>query len=98
MNGTAILLIDFQYRKPLKSNKNENISLPIVNHLPATDADNLCQQFGPRSGPTECPAWSGPNLFGTLMIFLKEIFENNNFETRSADDKKAGKISQHRKS
>ena len=39
--------------------------------------DNLCKQFGPRSGPTKHWAWSRssyPNCF-TLMVFLKEIFK-----------------------
>ena len=29
-------------------------------------ADNLCKQFGPRLGWTECESWSGSNLFFTL--------------------------------
>ena len=37
--------------------------------------NNLCKQFGPRSGPTKCRALSGPKLLGTLMLFLKEFFE-----------------------
>ena len=41
---------------------------------------NLVKQFGPRSGPTECLAWSGSKLFDTLMVFLKEFFENINFK------------------
>ena len=39
--------------------------------------DNLCKQFGPRSGPTKHWAWSRssyPKCF-TLMVFLKEIFK-----------------------
>ena len=39
-----------------------------------SSADNLCKQFGPSK------------LFNTLMVFLKEIFENLDFE-KSADDK-----------
>ena len=45
-------------------------------HLQVTSADNLCKQFGPRPGPTKCRAWSGSKLFDTLMVFLKEFFEN----------------------
>ena len=31
---------------------------------------------------------SGSKQFDTLIVFLKEIFENNNFKKKSADDKK----------
>ena len=42
-------------------------------------ADNLCKQFGPRSGPTEDQAQQnvGPYLDQnclTLMVFLTEFF------------------------
>ena len=53
-------------------------------------ADNLCKQFGPRSGPTK--------LLDTLMVFLKDFFEKVDFKEKSADDKKACKITQHAKS
>ena len=43
-------------------------------------ADNLCKQFGPRSGQTKCLAWSESKLFDTLMVFLKELFEKVGFE------------------
>ena len=36
-------------------------------------ADNPCKQFRPRSGPTKSRAWSGSNLFDTLIVFMKEI-------------------------
>ena len=48
-------------------------------------ADNLCKQFGPRSGLTK--------LFDALMVFLKEIFKKVDFE-KSADNTKARKNSQ----
>ena len=41
-------------------------------------ADNFCKQFGPRSGPTKRRAWSRSKLFDTLMVFLKEFFDNKN--------------------
>ena len=41
-----------------------------------SSTDDLCKQFGPRSGPTFCWARYGSNLFDTLMIFLKEFFDN----------------------
>ena len=40
--------------------------------------DNLWEQFRPRSGPTECGAWSESKLFDPLMsklLFLKKYFE-----------------------
>ena len=43
--------------------------------LPVTSADNLGEQFGPRSGPTNRRAWSGSKLFDILMVFLKEFFQ-----------------------
>ena len=45
-----------------------------------SSADNICKQFGPRSGATKCWAWSGSKLFDTLMLFLKEFFEKIDFE------------------
>ena len=33
-------------------------------------ADNICKQYGPRSGPS-----SGSKLFDNLIVFLKEFFE-----------------------
>ena len=50
-------------------------------------ADNRCKKFGPRSGPTECRSWSGSKLFDTWIVYLKEFFENINFEKEGADDK-----------
>ena len=46
-----------------------------------SSADNLCKQFGPRSGTvtTKCWAWSGSKLFDTLMVFLKVIFRKSWF-------------------
>ena len=46
-------------------------------------AGNLCKQFGPRSGPTDCWAWSGSKLFDSLMVFLKcFFFEKVDFEKK----------------
>ena len=36
--------------------------------------DNICKQFGPRSGPKEHLFWSGSEPFDTLRVFLKELF------------------------
>ena len=54
--------------------------------LPVSSADNVCKQFGPRSGS---------KLFDILIVFLKDFFQKVNFEKKTADDKKAGKITQH---
>ena len=53
---------------------------PVNFYLLVSSADNLCKQFGPRSGPTKCRACSGTKLFGTLMVFLKDIFLKVDFE------------------
>ena len=45
-----------------------------------SSSDNLCKQFGPRSGPTECRSLSGSKLFDTLIVFLKDFFEKVYFE------------------
>ena len=38
-------------------------------YLLVSSADNFCKQFGPRSVPTKCRAWSGSNLFdGAAMV------------------------------
>ena len=42
-------------------------------------ADNICEQFGPRAGLTQCQTWSGSKLFDTLMVFLKIFFEKIDF-------------------
>ena len=55
-------------------------------------ADNLCKQFGPRSGPTKCRAWSGSKLFNNLMVFLKEFFKKVDFEKNLQTTKKHPKL------
>ena len=52
--------------------------------LLVSSMDNLCKQFGPRSGMTKCPALSVSKLYNTLMVFLKETFENGYFEERKS--------------
>ena len=50
-------------------------------------ADNLCKQFGPRSGPTNV----GPDLdqnYLTLMVFLKYFFDKVDFEKNQQTTKK----------
>ena len=50
-------------------------------HL-VSSADNICKQFGPRSGPTEHWAWSGSKPFDTQIVFLKEFLEKLDFEKK----------------
>ena len=49
-------------------------------YLLVASAVKFCKQFGPRSGPTKCWAWSGSNLFGTLIELPKESFKKVDFE------------------
>ena len=53
----------------------------------SVSADNLCKQFGPRSGPTFCLAWFGFKLFDTLMVFLKEFFNKIDIEKKQQTTK-----------
>ena len=55
-----------------------NLFLTLLSAV--SSADNLCKQFGPRSGPTKRRARSGSKLSEPLMVFLKEFFEKVNFE------------------
>ena len=48
-------------------------------YLLVVSADNLCKQFGSRSGS---------KLFDTLMVFLKEFFEKADFEKYQQTKKK----------
>ena len=57
-------------------------TVEYINCLLGPSANNLCKQFGPRSGPTKCRAWSGSNLFDILIVLQKEFFENVNFEKK----------------
>ena len=50
------------------------VNLSSDGNLQVSSVDNLCEQFGPRSGP-----WSGSKLFDTHIVFLKEFFEKDDF-------------------
>ena len=65
------------------SNFFANFCLAVVS-LP-TCADNLCKQFGPRSGLIKCQALSGYKL----LDILRELLEKLDLEKKLADDKKA---------
>ena len=56
--------------------------------LLVSSADNLCKQIEPRSGLTKHWALSGSNLFDTQMVFLKEFFENGDFEKKISRQRK----------
>ena len=56
--------------------------------LPVSSADSLGKQFGPRSDRMNCRAWSGSKLYDILMVFLKEFFQNVNFEKKQQTTKK----------
>ena len=51
-----------------------------------SSADNLCKQFGLRSGP------SRSKLFDTLIVFLNFFLENFNFEKVSRRQQKHEKL------
>ena len=53
----------------------------VFNSLPLLSADNLCNQFGPRSGPTKCRAWSGSKLFDSLMVLKKSRIQRVKYGT-----------------
>ena len=59
-----------------------------------SSADNLCAQFGPRSGLHKVgpDLDSGSKLFDTSMIFLKEFFEKDDFEKNQQTTKKHAKL------
>ena len=65
---------------------SEDICRITINLLSLTlyqlvsSADFLCTQLRPRSGQTFCRTLSESKLFDTLMKFLKEFFEDINFE------------------
>ena len=66
--------------------------LPLCQPVPS--ADNLCKQFGPRSGPTKCRARSGSKLFDFMLLFLKEFLETLILK-KNVNDRGACKITQH---
>ena len=57
----------------------DNLTLCLL-VLSSISSDNFCKQFGPNSGLTKGPAWSGSKLFDAL----KELFEKVHFEKKSA--------------
>ena len=66
----------------LLSNQAPPLTLYLV-----SSAGNIHKQFGSRSGPTFCRAWSGSKLFETDGI-PKRVFQKSWFWKKLADDKK----------
>ena len=59
-----------------------------------SSADNLCNELGPRSGPTECRSCSGSKLFDTDDI-PKEFFEKVDFKERKKEKVPSGQEFKH---
>ena len=55
-------------------------------YLLVSSADNLCKQFGPRSGPAKHRARSGSKLFDTLPIFRKYFFRKKQQQQQQQTD------------
>ena len=55
----------------------------VFKYFPSTH--NLNKKIVPLSGPTK---WSGSNLFDTQMVFLKEFYEEVDFEKNQQTTKK----------
>ena len=56
-----------------------------------SSADNLCKQFGSRSGLTKCQALTGSKLFDT-SDGIPEKKKEKLILNKLANDKKVGKI------
>ena len=59
-----------QQKRILEEIKQYKYQVELNLSLQVLSADNLCKQFGPRSGPLKM----GSKLFDILMVFLKELF------------------------
>ena len=59
----------------------------LTPYLLVSSAGNLCKELGSKPDPTKRRTWSGPKLFGTLMVFLKSIETVDLEATKSAGDK-----------
>ena len=62
----------------------KEVSKQQQTHLLSTD--NLCKQFGSRSGQTERRSWSGSKPFDTLLVFLKDFFEKESADDNTTDN------------
>ena len=59
-----------------------------------SSTDNLSKQFGPRTGLNKHQALFDNKLFDTLIIFLKEFFEKDDFLIRYPQTMKSMKNTQ----
>ena len=80
MRGNLLRIVTNKYLSTLPKNTvlstNIDVFYPDLWKLSLlSSADNLCKQFGPRSGPTKCWAISGSKLFDTPIAFLKDLFK-----------------------
>ena len=57
--------------------------------LLVSSADNLCKQFGSRSGPTKRRSWSGSKQFDTVGNFEKSLIIGKNTTTKISIRQKA---------
>ena len=73
------------------------LTLTLTHYLLLSSADNLCNSLDPdqaRQKCTKCRAWSGFKLFDTVIVFVKELFDNVNSEKSADGRKKTCKIPQ----
>ena len=72
----SLLFAEVHLLIPQYENFFQNSILTLC--LLVLSSDDLCKQFGSRSGPiigqTNSRAESGSKLFDTLMVFLKDFF------------------------
>ena len=72
----------------LKYGNQEVFFISFTLSLLEAIADRLCQQFGPKSGPTKCWSWSGYKPFDTLKVFLKEFWKSWFWKKSAVDNKR----------
>ena len=73
--------ICLQQQLPIESSRQDTTKIRYSQCLAwLLSADNLCKQFGPRSGPTEFWSRSGSKPFDTVIVFLKEFLLKVNFK------------------
>ena len=83
----ANTLVKWKKLEPNEINFSQGFSQKVLtscfvfNPLPALSADNLCKQFGLRSGPTKCRAWSGSKLFETQMVLKQSNIQRVKYGT-----------------
>ena len=61
-------------------------------YLLVSSADSFYKQFGSRSGPIKCRAWSGFKMFDTDSVPERILKQKVILKKKSADDKKQKKF------